>query len=133
MEKHSHKIRVRYGECDSMGFVHHSVYALYFEEARTEIMRKMGLSYKELEDQGILMPVRNMSCTFKKAAIYDDILEISVQLAEISGIRCRFEYETRNQHGELLNTGNTELFFVQKGNMRPMKLPEEISRYFTQF
>lgn len=132
MEKLSHKIRVRYAECDSMGFVHHSVYALYFEEARTEIMRKMGISYKELEHSGILMPVRSMTYHFKKAAVYDDMLEIRVKLEDIAGVRCRFTYETFNQHGELLNTGDTVLFFVKKENMRPVKLPAELSRYFTE-
>ena len=76
----THKIRVRYGECDRMGFVHHSVYALYFEEARTEILRNAGITYKEMEDEGLIMPVRSMGMTFKKAAKYDDLLEIHVRI-----------------------------------------------------
>ena len=60
--KHKHQIRVRYGECDQMGFVHHSRYALYLEEARTEILRSNGLAYKDMEDEGIIMPSPLYSC-----------------------------------------------------------------------
>lgn len=130
MHSFHHQIRVRYAECDSMGFAHHSVYALYFEEARTEVMRHMGFSYRELESSGILMPVRSMSYHFVKAALYDDLLDIEVTLSQASGIRCLFAYKTTNQHGELLNTGETELFFVKKDGLRPMKLPEQFSKLF---
>lgn len=63
-----------------MGFVHHSVYAMYFEEARTEGLRALGIRYKELEDNGIIMPVRSMNIQFKRAAVYDDLLTIKTRL-----------------------------------------------------
>lgn len=119
-----HKIRVRYAECDRMGFVHHSVYALYFEEARTEILRNSGITYKDMEEDGILMPVRTMNINFLKAARYDDILRIEVEIIEEPEIRCKFEYRTYNQLNELLNTAYMELFFVRKSDLRPIKLPE---------
>jgi acyl-CoA thioester hydrolase len=119
----THKIRVRYGECDQMGFVHHSVYALYFEEARTEILRQIGLIYREMEEEGIIMPVRSMVLNFKKAAKYDDLLEINIKVAKYTGIRVLFEYEVYNQNGTFLCDGNTELFFVAKNTMKPMMLP----------
>jgi len=126
---HSHQIRVRYAECDRMGFVHHSVYALYFEEARTEILRIKGITYKDFEDAGIIMPVRSMKFDFKKAGRYDDLLTIEVQIVGTPEIRCLFAYRTLNQHGELLNTGETELFFVRKEDLRPMKLPEAYKHF----
>lgn len=126
---HSHQIRVRYAECDRMGFVHHSIYALYYEEARTEILRNRGISYKDLEDDGILMPVRSMKFTFLKAGKYDDLLTIEVYLTAPPEVRCKFEYKTFNQNGELLNTGETELFFVRKTDLRPIKLPEQYKAF----
>ena len=121
---------MRYAECDSMGFAHHSVYATYYEEARTEIMRSLGLNYKSMEDSGIIMPVRKMSFEFKKAAFYDDLLHISVFLDRVEGIRCSFHYEIRNEKGDLLNTGSTELFFAQKSTLKPIKLPSEFAAKF---
>jgi acyl-CoA thioester hydrolase len=126
-----HTIRVRYAECDSMGFVHHSVYPTYFEEARTEALRSIGLNYKDVEDSGIIMPVRSMHVHFKRAAVYDDLLLIHVFMDTVKGIRCVFHYETRNQHNELLNTGSTELFFADKSTLRPIKLPAELAARFS--
>ncbi|MBS3914589.1 MAG: acyl-CoA thioesterase [Bacteroidetes bacterium] len=128
-----HTIRVRYVECDSMGFVHHSVYATYFEEARTEVMRKMGLNYKEIEDAGIIMPVKFMDFHFKKAAFYDELLHVKVVIHPLTGVRCKFGYETRNSKGDLLNTGTTELFFASKKDMKPMKLPLEFENKIKSF
>ena len=120
-----HKIRVRYAECDRMGFVHHSVYALYFEEARTEYLRAKGVTYKSMEDLGIIMPVRSMSFNFKKAAIYDDLLNIEVSIIGETKVRCCFEYKVTNQSGQFLSDAVTELFFVDKNTMRPIRLPDD--------
>lgn len=128
MQTFIHKIRVRYAECDRMGFVHHSVYALYYEEARTEMMRSLGITYKELEDEGIIMPVKSMGFDFKRAAHYDDLISIRITLEEISGVRCKFTYEISNQNGQHLSNGFTELFFARKSDLRPQKLPEVLSR-----
>lgn len=120
-----HKIRVRYAECDRMGFVHHSVYALYFEEARTEYLRSRGVTYKSMEDEDIIMPVRSMEFTFKKAAVYDDLLDIQVAIVGETQVRCCFEYKIHNQSGEFLSEGSTELFFVNKQTLKPIRLPEQ--------
>ena len=120
-----HKIRVRYGECDQMGFVHHSVFALYFEEARTEFMRSLGIPYSDLEKEGIIMPVKAMHFNFIKAALYDDLLTVKVKLEAIPLIRCKFTYVTLNEEGILLNTGSTELIFVNKEFFKPTPLPEK--------
>lgn len=125
---------MRYAECDRMGFVHHSVYAMYLEEARTEILRSFGITYKQLEDEGYLMPVRSMDYQFYKAAKYDDLLTIKVRLEEMPKIRWKFTYEIADENGELLSTANTELFFVKKQSMRPCTLPhaymQEIEKIF---
>lgn len=123
--KHQHQIRVRYGECDQMGFVHHSRYALYLEEARTEILRSNGLAYKDMEDEGIIMPVRSMHFEFKKAARYDDLLNVEVKVDGDIGVRMNFNYSIFNQENILLCVARTEMFFAHKETLRPLKLPEK--------
>jgi acyl-CoA thioester hydrolase len=123
---YTHKVRVRYAECDQMGFLHHSVYALYLEEARTEQMRSKGITYKEMEDSGLIMPLRSMSFEFKKAGRYDDLLDIGVWIAEKPTIRCTFHYRIINQHGEVLSTATTEMFYARKSDLRPVKVPQII-------
>jgi acyl-CoA thioester hydrolase len=83
----------------------------------------MGLNYKEMEDAGVIMPVRAVNIQFKKAGRYDDLLKIIVKVNEKPAVRCHFEYHTYNQDGEQLNSGYTELFFVKKDNLRPTPLP----------
>jgi acyl-CoA thioester hydrolase len=109
-----------------MGFLHHSIYALYLEEARTEQMRSKGITYKEMEDNGLIMPVRSMSFEFKKAARYDDLLNIEVWIPEKPVIRCVFNYRILNQHDELLGTASMEMFYARKSDLRPVKVPQII-------
>ena len=127
---HEHFIRVRYAECDRMGFVHHSNYAMYLEEARTEILRARGITYKDMEDDGIIMPVRSMSYQFMKAARYDDLLKITVAIIGEPLVRCDFKYEIYNQDGIHLAIASTEMFFVNKSTMRPLRLPEKYLKSF---
>ena len=124
--KYTHKVRVRYAECDQMGFLHHSIYALYLEEARTEQMRSKGIAYKEMEESGLIMPVRTMNIEFKKAARYDDLLSIEVWIPEKPVIRCVFNYRILNQHDELLGTASMEMFYARKSDLRPVKVPQII-------
>ena len=118
-------IRVRYGETDQMGYVHHGNYALYFELARIELMRSIGLNYKELEANGIMMPVLKLECNFIAPAKYDDELCIETKIEEIpTGPRINFSYKITNQEGKLLTIGETELVFVDMKKNRPTRAPE---------
>ncbi len=117
-------IRVRYGETDRMGYVYYGNYAEYFEVARVEAMRNLGLSYKELEDNGILLPVYTYSVAFLKPAFYDDILRIKTKIIRLPQAKIEFEYETYNSSNELINTANTVLVFLAKENNRPIKAPD---------
>ena len=119
-----HHIRVRYAEIDQMGYVYYGNYATYYEEARTEMLRSTGVSYKELEDMGVMLPVTDLNCKFIKAAKYDDLVTINIYIREKPGIRIKFEYELFNEAGELLNTGYTQLVFVDMERGRPCKPPQ---------
>ncbi|HIA37815.1 MAG TPA: acyl-CoA thioesterase [Flavobacteriales bacterium] len=117
-------LRVRYGETDRMGYVYYGNYAEYFEVARVEAMRNLGISYKELEDNGILLPVYTYNITFLKPAFYDDVLLVKTKILRIPQAKIEFEYETYNSCHELINTANTVLVFLSKENNKPIKAPD---------
>ena len=120
------KVRVRYAETDRMGYAYYGNYATYFEVARVEAMRALGISYKQLEDDGFLLPVSEFSIKYKKPAFYDDELIIKVTIPKMPSVRFIFNYETFNIKGEQLNYGTTELVFVNKKTGKPTTIPEEL-------
>ncbi len=127
-------VRVRYAETDQMGYVYYGNYAQYYEIARVEFLRSIGLSYKELEDHGIMMPVTKLSCNYLAPAYYDDLLNIKVSVPEIpNGYRIAFNYEIHNQNGKLLNTGTTELVFINMTTNRLEKAPKKITEALEKF
>jgi acyl-CoA thioester hydrolase len=119
------QVRVRYAETDKMGYVYYGNYPMYYEVGRTELIRQtLGLTYKQLEDSGILMPVVRLESTYKKPAFYDDLLTVRTLIRKKPGIKIQFEYEIYNQHGELVNEGNTTLIFVNAQTMKPVQPPD---------
>ena len=121
---HEEKVRVRYAETDQMGYVYYGNYATYYEVARTEMLRKTGFSYKELEEMGVMMPVLEMNINYHQPAKYDDLLTIRVIIKEKPSVRIKFDYEVYNEQGVLLNTGMTQLVFVDMKRNRPCRAPE---------
>ena len=119
-------IRVRYGETDQMGVVHHGNYALYLEMGRTEWLRKKGISYKQMEDDGVMLPVISMSLKFKKSALYDEVIKVKTILPKVPSVKIEFDYEIYNESGELLVTANTILAFIDMKTKRPIKCPDYI-------
>lgn len=125
-------LRVRYGETDQMGYCYYGNYAQFFEVGRVEALRSVGLSYKSLEDSGIMLPVSRYEVDFLAPAFYDDLLEIKTKIKAIQGPRIRFEYEAfRNE--TLLAKGMTVLVFVDKSNMRPIRPPKPFIELITPY
>ena len=118
------KIRVRYGETDQMGVVYHANYAVYFEVGRTEWLREFGLSYSEMEAEGIMLPVISLSINYKNSARYDDMLKVKTKLKKLPTASIEFDYELRNNSDELLATGNTVLVFIDMKRNRPTRCPK---------
>ena len=106
------QIRVRYGETDQMGVVYHGNYALYLEMGRIEWLRRLGISYKEMEDNGIMLPVVSLNINYKKSAGYDDVINVKTQLKNKPTAKIEFEYEITNDKGEVLTTASTVLVFI---------------------
>jgi acyl-CoA thioester hydrolase len=117
------QIRVRYGETDRMGYLHHSVYPLYFEEGRTELLRRLGMDYKQMEDSGILLPVRNLSITYFMPAYYDDILIVKTELKKNPTAKIIFDYTVQRDEQKLCEA-QTTLVFVDSDNRKPVRPPE---------
>ena len=126
MKKFSTNIRVRYGETDQMGVVYHGNYASYFEIARTEWLRNLGVTYKELENKGIMLPVISLFFNFIKSAKYDDVLTINVILKKKPLVKIEFDYEIYNQKKEKISTGNSVLAFMDMKTNKPLRCPNYI-------
>ena len=122
-------IRVRYAETDRMGYVYYGNYATYFEVARVEALRALGITYKSLEDNGILLPVRAFSIEYKRPAHYDDELEIQTTIELISPTTLEFNYTTLRDE-VVLNTARTTLVFVNAHTQRPMGCPPDLLPFF---
>ncbi len=106
-------IRVRYQETDQMGVVYNGNYLTWFEIGRTEFFRALGLEYKVLEKNNILVPVVDVGCKYKIPAKYDDLVTIKTKAVELRAVKIVFEYEiVRERDNELLATGNTTHAFV---------------------
>jgi len=125
--------RIRYGETDQMGYAHHGNYAQYFEMGRIELLRSVGISYKKMEEDGLILPVYSINTRFIKPAKYDDSIVLKTFLKEMPSARINFAYEIYNEQNELITTGNTTLVFVDRFKNRPIKIPEELSSKISPF
>nr|WP_274388690.1 thioesterase family protein [Brevibacillus agri] len=115
-------MRVRYGETDQMGVVYHTNYLNWFEVGRTELIRNAGLTYRELEERGVLLPVTDASLSYKKPARYDDVVEIQTRVKELSAVRLAFAYDIiRVSDQELLVSGETIHVFTN-AELKPIRL-----------
>lgn len=119
-------IRVRYAETDQMGFVYYGNYATYYEVTRVEALRSLGISYKILEENGVLMPVLENWSKYIRPAKYDDFLTIKLFLKEMPAMRITFEYEVFNEDKKLINLGSTTLVFLDKLSGKPIQVPDVV-------
>jgi acyl-CoA thioester hydrolase len=127
-------IRVRYAETDQMNVVYYGNYAQYFEVARAEGIRELGISYKEMEAMGIVMPVVEMHTKFLRSAKYDDLLTIKTQLRELpKDHRIEFHHEVYNEAGKLLTVGRVVLFFLKSDTMARTVMPAELMKYLEPY
>lgn len=126
-------IRVRYGETDQMGYVYYGNYAMYYEVARVESLRQLGLTYREIEEMGVLMPVIENKSRFIAPARYDDLLRIVTTLREKPGVKIKFEYDIYNSENTLIHKGETTLVFINKATNRPCRQPPAMEKVLQRF
>ena len=131
------QLRVRYADTDQMNVVYHGNYVQYFEVGRTESIRHLGFTYKDMEAMGVMMPIVEWHAKFIRPAHYDDLLTIKTILKELPvDHRIEFHHEVYNEKGKLLTIGKAILYFVHSQTMAKTTMPdllrEKIAPYFTQ-
>ena len=130
MEYTTKQIIVRYHETDQMHFVHHSNYLKYFELARLEWLSDLQISYAEMENRGILMPVVNASLKYIKPLVFGDNFSVTVILKKEPTATLEFDYKILNQNKELISTGNTLLAFLSSDTKLPIRCPKFLLEKF---
>ena len=123
MDFNKFSFRVRYGETDQMGVVYHGNYPQYLEMGRVEWLRELGVSYKEMEESGIMLPVISLNIIYRKSAVYDDLLTVTTTIRKRPLVKIEFDYEIHNGANELLIEANTVLAFMDTSTNRPTKCP----------
>ena len=118
------KIRVEYHHTDQMGIVHHSNYVKFFEVARTEWLRAMGITYAEMERRGVMMPIVDVAVKYRNPALYDELISVTAFVDEAPMARMTFHYEVRGEDGREIATGSTTLGFIDSQTRRPQRAPQ---------
>lgn len=127
------KIRVRYSETDQMQYVYYGNYAAYYEVGRVEALRKLGMTYKDLEDTGIMMPVLESHSYYHKPAKYDELLTLKITIPQLPLVKIRFEYEILAENGDMIHSGDTTLAFINMKSGKPTRMPESMANLLAPF
>lgn len=127
-------LKVRYVETDKMGVVHHSNYFAWFEMARVELIEKAGYTYAQLEKEGIMLPLLNASCDYIFPAYFDDILDITIYIKEIKGVKITFRYEISKHGGDgtIITKGQTTHAWTNS-NLRPINIKKVNPELYNKF
>ena len=120
------KIRVEYHHTDQMGIVHHSNYVKFFEVARTEWLRAMGVTYAEMERRGVMMPIVDVAVKYRNPALYDELISVTAFVDEAPMARMTFRDEVRGEDGREIATGSTTLGFIDSQTRRPQRAPQRL-------
>lgn len=122
------QLRPRYGEVDQMGYVYHANYVSYCHQARTELLRKLDLNDKYLEDRNIMLPVISFNIDYKKPAHYDELINITTTIKEMPKTRFYFEFLIRNEEGQVLSKANSTVVFADSNSRLPGLVPDFIAK-----
>ncbi len=126
MYHHEISLRIRYGETDQMGVVYHGNYPQYLESGRVEWLRSLGISYKDMEENGWMLPVVSLTIQYKKPAVYDQVITVKTTLKNIPTVRISFEYEIRDEKDQILALAETDLVFMDTQNRKLLRCPDFI-------
>jgi acyl-CoA thioester hydrolase len=128
-------VRVRYADTDQMGYCYYGNYATFFEVGRVEALRQLGVSYRAMEESGVMLPVIDLQVKYLKPARYDEVLRIVTTIPEMPSGRIKFTYTVFNELGEETTRAETTLIFMRKEDHRPMRPPvallEVLQPYFS--
>jgi|TARA_B110000914_G_scaffold155598_1_gene136757 acyl-CoA thioester hydrolase len=125
------EILVRYSETDQMSFVYHGNYVKYFEMGRITWLKKLGISYKKMEDDGILLPVIELKINFNQPALFDDKLILKTKLKKTPSYMIEFDFEIKKDD-QIITLGYTKLIFLNSKTNKPMRCPQNILKELTK-
>ncbi len=124
------EIESRYQETDQMGVIYHGNYATWFEVARTDYIRKLGLDYSEMENAGVVSPVTELNINYKKSVTYPEKVIVKTWVSKFSRLRSRYQYEIYNEKGEIVTTGYTDNVIITKDGRKPIRLDKTFPNWF---
>ena len=125
------EITVRYAETDCMGVVHHATYPVWYEVARTDYIKSVGMSYSDMEKSGVMLPVTGITCTYRKPAKYDDTLIITARVSRFTPARIEFSYTVQKKgEEEILAEGTSSHAFVDAQSFRPLNFKKAMPELF---
>ena len=119
------KIVPRYAETDQMGIIHHSVYAIWYEQARTEFFNEIGFRYDEVEKNGVMTPLIELNCEYKRPAYYNQAVEIRTKIIKLTPVKFILEYDIYNQENQLINIGKTTLAWADAKTFKIINLQKK--------
>ena len=123
-------LRVRYAETDKMGVVYYANYLVWFEVARTDLLRSLGWSYREMEGAGVSLPVIEAHCEYQRPARYDDEIEVRTEGVMLSPVRMQFNYTVVRRADEIVAACGRTVHAAVAPDGRPCRLPERIRQVF---
>ncbi len=126
MKSHSSFVKVRYAETDQMGVVHHGNYPQYLELARIEWIDELGVSYKSMEEEGVMLPVFELNIKYHKPVSFHENLKIETRLRELPNVKIIFDYSIFNEEGELVTSATSVLVFMDSRTRKPIRCPKYI-------
>jgi acyl-CoA thioester hydrolase len=123
-------VRVRYAETDKMGVVYYANYFVWFEVGRTDLLRAMGWSYREMERAGVSLPVIEAHCDYHRPALYDEELDVRTEGRMLSPVRMEFTYQVVRREGQVLAASGRTVHAALDPNGKPCRLPERVRQVF---
>jgi acyl-CoA thioester hydrolase len=123
-------VRVRYAETDKMGVVYYANYFVWFEVGRTDLLRAMGWSYREMEQAGVSLPVIEAHCDYHRPALYDEELDVKTEGRMLSPVRMEFTYQVVRREGQVLAASGRTVHAALDPNGKPCRLPERVRQVF---
>lgn len=126
MEYSQTQFRIRYSETDGMGYVYHGNYASFYHAARTDFLRERGISEKEMEIQGLILPVISLNQRYLKPVRFDEVITVQTSLEKVTSTRIVFNFKIYNELGELVNRADSTVVFVESQNRKPIRAPREL-------
>lgn len=126
MKSHETFVKVRYAETDQMGVVYHGNYPQYLEIARINWLDSLGISYKSMEEEGIMLPVFEINLKYHRPITFDENLRIETRLREAPNVKIIFDYTIYNENGEKVTSATSTLVFMDSKTRRPIRCPKYV-------